>query len=187
MYHIPLVLYCFLLRLLELFYSRKNIKLLQKREFKLTDDEILYRCMVFVHTGLLLGCLIEPFFIQRQVSRSVIVIFSIIFTLSQILRFWTLKSLGQHWNVRVMSKTGYAEFITAGPYRYIRHPNYLVVMVEFFSLPIICSAYYTGIIFVILNIVVLYFRITKEESQLSNRAGYNEVMKRKCRFLPGIF
>jgi methyltransferase len=78
-------------------------------------------------------------------------------------------------------------FVAAGPYQFIRHPNYLAVVIEFATLPLIGGALLTAIIFSILNFVVLYQRIRAEEQQLFAREGYAAVMGKRSRLLPGVW
>ena len=110
---------------------------------------------------------------------------AIAFILAQALRVWTLRTLGKHWNISVMtSPEDTPSFVSTGPYRFIRHPNYLVVIVEIVSLPIIGGAWLSAIFFSALNGIVLHKRIATEEHALFAIPGYAAVMGAKPRFLP---
>lgn len=87
------------------------------------------------------------------------------FLLVQPLRYWAILSLGASWNVRVLVVPG-ARRLRRGPYRYLSHPNYLVVAVEVATLPLIFGAWMTALVFTALNAVFLYVRIRAEERAL---------------------
>ncbi len=72
--------------------------------------------------------------------------------------------------------------VTAGPYRFIRHPNYLAVTLEVAALPLIRANWYTAIGFSIVNAIVLAVRIPSEERALG--AGYRDAFASRRRFIP---
>jgi methyltransferase len=110
---------------------------------------------------------------------------TLLFLIAQVLRFWALRTLGSYWNISVLTTDGFApRFVADGPYRFIRHPNYLVVIVEIATLPLVGGAVWTSILFSALNGIVLYRRIPLEESHLFRIPGYREVMGMKGRFFP---
>lgn len=90
---------------------------------------------------------------------------------AQILRIWAMASLGRFWNTRILVVRG-AKAVVAGPYRYIRHPNYVAVAVEVLMIPMLCGAYITATAFSILNIVVLRTRIREEEKALRTLSAW---------------
>lgn len=87
------------------------------------------------------------------------------FLLAQPLRYWAILSLGESWNVRVLVVPG-GRRLRRGPYRYLSHPNYLVVVVEVAALPLIFGAWATALVFTILNAAFLYVRVRTEERAL---------------------
>jgi methyltransferase len=91
---------------------------------------------------------------------------------AQFLRMWMMRTLGDRWTTRVMVVPG-EELITAGPYRWLRHPNYLVVVLEIASLPLVHSAWLTAAVFSILNAVLLWYRVGLEEDALQRYSGSN--------------
>lgn len=92
-----------------------------------------------------------------------------LFLLAQMLRYWCMHSLGKHWNTRILILPG-AVPVVRGPYRFLRHPNYLVVAVEFFALPMTFSAPFTAIAFSLLNAwLLLRVRIPMEEKSVYER------------------
>ncbi|HBI04773.1 MAG TPA: hypothetical protein DDY49_12180 [Paenibacillaceae bacterium] len=110
----------------------------------------------------------------------------ILLLLTQLLRYWAIQSLGPFWNTRIMVLPG-AEPVVKGPYNYFRHPNYLAVILEFVLIPLLFNAFFTCILFSILNALLLKYRISLEEKTLIETTEYQETMSRKSRFLPGFW
>lgn len=92
------------------------------------------------------------------------------FLVVQPLRYWAIASLGTSWNVRVLVVPG-ARRLRRGPYRYLTHPNYVVVAVEILSFPLIFGAWMTALGFTALNAAFLYVRIRTEERALAELSG----------------
>ncbi len=84
---------------------------------------------------------------------------------AQALRYWAVASLGKRWNVRVITIPG-MPLSTAGPYRFLRHPNYLAVVLEGIAIPLIHTALLTACGFALLNGLMLRTRIRCEEHAL---------------------
>lgn len=185
---IILAIYSILLRLAELIISKRNQNKLSKRDFHLTENTLVFLAMVSVHTIFYFSLFLELYFTKRNFDL-VPQLALFVFISSQLLRYWTLRALGTNWNVNIMSPKDFKNsyFVSSGPYHFIRHPNYLVVILEFLSLPLIGSAIYTALIFSFLNALVLFFRINEEESFLFKRPAYYELMNSKKRFIPGVF
>ena len=91
-----------------------------------------------------------------------------VFVLLQIGRSWVLASLGRYWCARIITLAD-EPLITAGPYRWLRHPNYLVVIAEIAVLPLAFSAHGIAITFSILNALLLSHRIRVENAALQDR------------------
>jgi methyltransferase len=88
------------------------------------------------------------------------------FLLVQPLRYWTIFSLGESWNTRILVVPG-AKAVGRGPYRYLKHPNYVVVVVEILAFPLIFGAWITALVFTVLNAAVLSVRIREENRALA--------------------
>lgn len=89
---------------------------------------------------------------------------------AQIMRLWAIRSLGRCWNTRIIVIPGMG-VVTQGPYRFIRHPNYLAVIVEMLAIPTLCGAYLTAAVFSLANAVILAQRIPQEERALEQAGG----------------
>ena len=86
------------------------------------------------------------------------------------LRWWTLATLGKRWTTRVLVVSG-EELVSSGPYRWLRHPNYLVVVMEIAAIPMVHCAWLTALVFTIANLILLRERIRVEEGALSRLAS----------------
>jgi methyltransferase len=102
------------------------------------------------------------------------------------LRWWSISTLGPQWNVRAAVPTDLRP-VAAGPYRWVRHPNYLAVILEFVALPMAGGAWVSALGLSILNGAVLLHRIRAEEALLFEAPGYARAFSGKARFIPGIF
>lgn len=90
----------------------------------------------------------------------------VVFTVMQVARYWVIRSLGEAWNARIITWPGMRR-ITTGPYRLLRHPNYVIVAIELAVVPLTIGALGTSIAATILNAVILLgVRIPAEERAL---------------------
>ncbi len=123
--------------------------------------------MVALHTGLLLACLAEVFFAGRPFLPWLGWPMLALVVVSQLLRYWCISSLGSQWNTRVIVVPD-LHLVTRGPYRWMSHPNYVVVVIEGFALPLVHSAWVTALVFTVLNAVLLVgFRLPTENRALA--------------------
>jgi methyltransferase len=92
----------------------------------------------------------------------------ILFALLQVARLWVFATLGRYWTTRIIHLPG-APLVRSGPYRFLRHPNYLIVELEVVILPLAFGAWLLAIVFGIANAAVLAWRIRIEETALAAR------------------
>ena len=155
-------------RLLELLYSRRNERKLRARG-AVERGRGHYPVMVAVHTLWLVSTLVEG--LQRGPDIPAWWPLPLAaFLLVQPLRYWAILSLGMNWNTRVLVVPG-GKLVRRGPYRYLPHPNYVVVAVEVLTFPLIFGAWITAIVFSLLNAALLYVRIKTENQALRELAG----------------
>jgi len=122
--------------------------------------------MVALHTGLLVACVAEAHLADRPFVPALGWTALVLVLASQGLRWWCIGTLGHRWNTRVVVVPG-LPLVTGGPYRWLRHPNYVAVAVEGMALPLVHSAWVTALAFTVLNAVLLLrFRIPSEERAL---------------------
>jgi methyltransferase len=164
-------------RLFELRLSRRNAK----RAFArggIEHGRAHYRVMVAFHAAFLVACAVEA----RPFDAALFFAFLPGALLAQGLRAWVIRTLGERWNTRVIVVPGEAP-VTAGPYRHLRHPNYLAVVLELFCVPMMLGAFITAIVFSLGNAALLAVRIRTEERALGER--WRADFAGKPRLLPG--
>ncbi len=101
------------------------------------------------------------------------------------LRVWSIRTLGEEWNARAAVPADLRP-VSAGPYRYIRHPNYVAVILEFLAVPLVEGAWHSAIVLSALNAAVLVDRIRAEERLLDASPAYREAFAGKPRFIPRV-
>lgn len=93
-----------------------------------------------------------------------------VFLALQAARVWVLATLGPRWTTRIIVLPG-APLVTAGPYRFVSHPNYLVVIAEIAALPLCLGLPWHALVFSALNLAVLMIRIRAENASLMGSRG----------------
>src|SRR5215510_10819323 len=172
-----------LLRVAELRLSRQHqVRLLARGGKKVTEP--LYPLMVVLHAGLLVASALEVWLCERPFVPVLGWSMLALLGLCVAGRIWVWCSLGEQWNVQVVVST--QPVVDWGPYRYVRHPNYSIVIVEMFALPLVHSAYVTAAVFSVLNAAVVWQRIRREEAALWARPEYRAKMGAKPRFVPAL-
>jgi methyltransferase len=85
-------------------------------------------------------------------------------------RWWVIRTLGDRWTTRVLWVPGSQRIVT-GPFRFVRHPNYLAVVVELLALPLLAGAWRTAVVFAIANGVLLLVRVRVEDDAMRRFAA----------------
>jgi methyltransferase len=126
-----------------------------------------YVVMVVLHTGLLVGALVEVWLRQPAFVPALGWTMFALVLASQALRWWCIITLGRQWNTRVIVVPGLPR-IGGGPYRYLSHPNYVAVAIEGSALPLVHSAWITALVFTLCNAALLSVRIGVENRALTS-------------------
>jgi methyltransferase len=142
-----------------------------------------YPLMVAAHVGLCTLPLLEVA-ARRRRSRAPLLWVGVLAGATA-LRWWSIGSLGRSWNVRALVPDDLRP-VTTGPYRFLRHPNYLAVALEFLALPLAGGATWSAVGLSLLDAAVLYDRIRAEERLLAEVPGYEEAFRGRARVLPGV-
>jgi methyltransferase len=169
-------------RLIELRISRAHMRAMAARGAEPLAEQV-FPAMVALHTGILFGAVIEVLALSRPFILELAVPAVALVVLANALRFWVIASLGPLWNVRVVPSMAMG-VVTSGPYRFVRHPNYVAVFVELLALPLIHGAYITSLAGALFHVAVLRRRIATEEAMLMADEGYRRAFQHKPRFLP---
>jgi len=162
-FYVVLIVAVALERLAELVVSRRNLAWALRRggrEYGFGH----YPFMVFLHTGLLVACLVEatrrPFNPALGWSMLAVVV------LAQGLRWWCITTLGSRWNTRIIVLPG-LPLVDRGPYRRLSHPNYVAVVLEGIALPLVHTGWITAAVFTVLNAGLLRVRIRAENAAMA--------------------
>lgn len=154
-------------RLIELAISRRHERSLRARGAR-ESGQGHYPAMVLLHTAWLIAAPLEVWLLDRPLLPSLALAAGVALAATMALRYWVIATLGDRWCTRVLVPPGEPP-VTGGPYRWLRHPNYLAVAVEVFALPLIHTAWLTAAVLGTANLVVLGVRIRAEDRAL---AGY---------------
>jgi methyltransferase len=122
--------------------------------------------MVALHAALIAGCWIEPIAAHRSFIPALGWPMIALVIAANALRWWCIETLGPRWSARVIVLPG-EPLVSAGPYRWLAHPNYVAVIVEGAALPLAGSAWFTAIGFTVLNAALLTVRIRCETRALT--------------------
>ncbi len=151
-------------RVLELARAHRNtVRLLQLGAVEVDSEG--YPLFVLLHVGWLASLAVF-------VPASAAPVWPLLglFALLQFGRLWVILSLGGYWTTRIVTLPG-APLVRTGPFRHIRHPNYLLVIAEIAVLPLVFGAVAIATAFSALNLVLIARRIRIEESVLAPRRG----------------
>jgi methyltransferase len=149
-------------RLGELLLAKRNTDRLRVRgAYEVAAGH--YPLIVALHAAWLAG--LWYFVVERAADIDLSWVWLGAFVVLQVLRVWVIATLGPRWTTRIIVLPG-APLVTAGPYRFVSHPNYWVVAAEILVLPLVFGLVWYGIVFSVLNAAVLWIRIRAEEAAL---------------------
>ncbi|MEV6006249.1 isoprenylcysteine carboxyl methyltransferase family protein [Streptomyces sp. NPDC051976] len=152
-------------RIAELVVARRNERWSAARGAIVTGQGH-YPAMVALHTGLLAGCVVEVWLAHRPFLPALGWPMLGVLAAAQALRWWCVSTLGPRWNTRVIVVPG-LPLVSGGPYRWLRHPNYVAVVAEGLALPLVHTAWITAAAFTALDAVLLGVRIRCEDETLA--------------------
>jgi methyltransferase len=143
-----------------------------------------YPWMVLLHTSFLIACPLEVWLLRRPFLPALAAAMLFLVILAMALRLWVIRTLDGRWTTRILVLPGTPP-VVVGPYRWIRHPNYLAVCTEIAALPLLHTAWLTAVTFSVLNALLLRVRIRAEERALASVSSYGEVFADHPRWMPG--
>lgn len=183
-FYLALVVMVALQRLSELLLSGRNERQLKSiGAIEVESGHFIY--MKIIHSLWLVACLVEAYLRLTPPPAWIASVFLLIFIAGQAMRLMAIKKLGIRWSVKIMVLPNHTP-VNDGIFKYIRHPNYLGVILEIFALPLIYGSWITALVFSLLNALILKVRIKKEESALSEFSFYQEHFAHKNRFIPHL-
>jgi methyltransferase len=113
---------------------------------------------------------IAALFLLVPAASPIIVPLLVLYLALQVVRYWVIATLGRYWTHRIITLAN-APVVRAGPYRYLRHPNYAVTIAETFLLPLVFADAAVAVIFGCVWSAVLYYKIILEDAALAERRG----------------
>lgn len=152
-------------RIAELVVARKNLNW-ARRHGAIEYGASHYPLVVLLHTGFLLGCAVEALWVGRPFIPAIGIPMFCLVTAANALRWWCIVTLGRQWNTRIVIVPG-LPLVHKGPYRYLKHPNYVAIVVEGIALPMVHTAWVTALVFTVLNAFMLRARLQVENAALA--------------------
>jgi methyltransferase len=146
----------------ELWYASRNTRALKARG-AIEYGQGHYPLIVLIHASWLIAIASG---IRREPSVHSIPL--VLFAALQAMRIWIIATLGPYWTTRIISVPA-EPLVHRGPYRFVRHPNYLVVTGEMAIFPLVFGQMTNAIVFSALNAVLLAWRIRQENGALQRR------------------
>jgi methyltransferase len=159
--------YMAVLRVAELTLSAYNTRWLKARG-AIEVGAGHYPLFILLHGSWLLAIL---FFTPPGMSPDLG--FLALLILMQLARAWVIVSLGRFWTTRIITLPD-APLITKGPYRYVHHPNYIIVMIEMAALPLAFHDGHIALIWSVANAMLLLWRLKVENAALEGRKRLND-------------
>jgi methyltransferase len=161
-------------RLFELRLSARNEAIIRSRGGR-EHAPWQIQAMKLLHTGWFVAMLLEVHLLQRPFVPMLSLLALVALCIGQSLRYAAIRSLKWRWTVKVMTLPG-VPLEQQGIYRYLRHPNYLGVVLELFAVPLLHSAFITAIVFSLANLLLLHERIKTEETALRESVSSSPVL-----------
>ena len=158
---LPVLGFVTLQRLVELWWSARNERRLRARGAREAGARH-YPFIVALHALWLAGLWIWAW--PRPANWWLVAAYAAL----QIARVWVIATLGERWTTRIIVLAG-APLVSAGPYRFMKHPNYVVVAIEIALLPIAFGLYVYAALFSAANTLLLAWRIRAEDRALANQ------------------
>ncbi len=181
---IGIVVAVILQRLLELRLSDRNKAEILQRGGKEHGDNLLGAVKV-LQVSWWIAMIAEVWYLDRPFIPVLAAVALTATIAGQVLRYLSMQALEWRWTLPIMTVPGMS-VVESGIYRYLRHPNWLGVILEIAFLPLIHSAYFTAIAFSLANAWLMSRRIQTEERALAKNNNYETAFAQKPRFIPVI-
>ncbi|MEC4814644.1 MAG: isoprenylcysteine carboxylmethyltransferase family protein [Scytonema sp. PMC 1069.18] len=172
----------FIQRLLELSISKRHVQSLLSQGGRLHGENYLWLVKV-LQIAWFAAMIAEVWLLQRPFIPVLAAIALFGAVVGQVLRYLSMSALGERWTLPLITIPG-TPIVDFGIYSHLRHPNWLGVIIEIFSVPLIHTAFLTAIFFSICNAVIMSVRVQAEEYALSADNNYASVFANHPRFIP---
>lgn len=161
--------------------ARNSKRLLQEGAIEIAPR--IFPLMALLYVFLYFGSLVEYFYLPKGISVGYAASMAGLFLLAKLLKAWAIFSLRKYWTMKVLILPG-THAVTSGPYRYIKHPNYMAVLLEIAAICLAGKSFITFLIVFSLFSWILYYRVVSEEEALLEHTDYSQSMLSKRRFIP---
>jgi methyltransferase len=169
-------------RLLEVVIARRNLASVRRRGGLVVEHATL-RAAVVVQVAWMASCALEVTALHRSLLPALAAPMLVLVAGAMALRYWAVTALGDRWSLAVVVVPGEPP-VSSGPYRFVRHPNYLAVIVEAFALPLVHSAWLTAAVLGTTIAVLTGRRIRLEEAALARHGDYERAFAGTPRLVP---
>lgn len=170
-------------RTIELAIAHKNEKLILSRGGK-EYCAAFSKIIVLFHIGWFLAFVTEAYFRQARALVSAEIV-ALAFLALQGGRYWCILSLGRFWNTKILVLPE-VKLSRKGPYKWLKHPNYIIVVIEIFLYPALFGCWWTAFVGWVVNGLLLLKRIRQEEEALKYHTNYGSLFAQQLAFLPII-
>lgn len=171
-------------RLVELVLTERNSRRLRARG-GYEAGQAHFPAMALLHTGLLVAAPLEVWWLGRPLIPALAIPMLLVLVFTMMLRYWAILTLGDRWTAKVFVVPGESP-VAGGPYRFLRHPNYLAVILEVAAFPLVHSAWITALVVSVGNALVLRTRIRVEEEALASSSDYQKRLGDLPRLVPQV-
>jgi len=154
------IIFLIAIRITELIVSRQNEKWLRANG-AVEYGQKHYPFIVLLHTSFILSLIIEYYLKPTQTVNYFFLFFYLVLIIAKMM---VISSLGKYWNTKIFHISNH-QLVRKGLYKYVKHPNYFIVICEIAVIPFIFNLYVTAIVFFVLNALMLNVRI-KEENKI---------------------
>jgi methyltransferase len=167
---------------LEVLLARRNLRRVAACGGLVADRHSFWDMVAF-QVAFLAACVLEVFVLGRPFLPVLGLPMLVLVAVAMALRYWAVATLGDRWNLRVVVLPG-EPVATGGPYRWVRHPNYLAVVVETVALPLVHTAWLTAAVSAVVLAPLLARRIRLEEAALARHTDWQQAFAARGRLLP---
>jgi methyltransferase len=173
-------------KVLDQWRSMRNIRRLQEHRQVLPSRDRAFPWMLLTHLAFFVLTPLEVVLLDRQFLPALGIPMIALFLLAVLLRWWATSLLAGQWSSQVVVPQD-LQPVTSGPYRVVRHPNYLAVSLELLAAGLMYSAFLSTAVVAVLNLCAIVKRIHSEEEVLFQVPAYRTAMAGKARLIPGIY
>lgn len=165
--------------------SRRNFNALMRRRL-LPGEDPAFVWLLATHLAFFVLTPLEIVFLRREFLPMLGVPMIALLLAATALRYWSRSLLGAYWTSQVAVPQD-IQPVVSGPYRLIRHPNYLAMSLELLAMDLIYTAYLSALVVGVLNAWTIILRIRTEEHVLFQIPAYRKAMHAKARLIPGLY